>query len=261
MARSPDPPLPRAGVPRVGSTKALFDDGPIPYTFTNPEDRSQTVEGVVTVDDLVEFIYSNQGSLGGNGILPSFLQAMVEGGPEAAAEVLGQKKGSALLISRTATKNPIAYAMHSAMVCSDDPVRSADDVKTDGVGRYATLFGQIAAKEYVELCSLVNVRALPDSTDVDVTTDVPVLLLSGTLDVQTPEFRTREVADALPNAEMVVFPGRSHVQIAGANLCASSIMTQFVLDPTADLKTRCVKKTQAVPFAPPQDAGAKSERN
>ena len=60
-----------------------------------------------------------------------------------------------------------------------------------------------------------------------------MLLLSGDLDVATPTFRSQEVADALPNATLVVFPGRTHVQIAGANICAGQIMTQFVLDPTA----------------------------
>ena len=43
-----------------------------------------------------------------------------------------------------------------------------------------------------------------------------MLLLSGDLDVATPTFRSQEVADALPNATLVVFPGRTHVQIAGS---------------------------------------------
>ena len=141
--------------------------------------------------------------------------------------------------------------MHMAMVCSDDPVKSADELKLDGAGRYATLHGQAVAATYAQFCSLINVKELPDSTDVDVTTDVPTLLLSGNLDVATPTFHSQEVADALPNATMVVFPGRTHVQIAGANLCAGEIMTQFVLEPTAKLDTSCVAEAPVVGFGLP----------
>ncbi len=102
-------------------------------------------------------------------------------------------------------------------------------------------------------------QELPDSTDVDVTTDVPTLLLSGDLDVATPTFRSQEVADALPNATMVVFPGRTHVQIAGVNLCAGQMMTQFVLDPTAPLDTSCVAEAPVVGFVLPDGTSSKEE--
>jgi pimeloyl-ACP methyl ester carboxylesterase len=170
---------------------------------------------------------------------------------------LGAQKASNLLASRTATAGAYAFLMHVAMVCSDDPVKSADEVKLDGAGRYATLFGQANAEEYVQLCSLNGVQELPDSTDVDVTTDVPVLLLSGSLDVATPTFRSQEVADALPDATLVVFPGRTHVQIAGANLCAGQIMTQFVLDPTATLDTSCLEDAPVVGFVLPDGSSSK----
>ena len=90
--------------------------------------------------------------------------------------------------------------MHAAMVCSDDPVHSTSDVITEGTGRYATAFGESTAEEYVVMCSVLDVEELPDSTGVDVRRDVPVLLLSGSLDVATPAYRCQIVADALPNA-------------------------------------------------------------
>lgn len=241
----------------VDAALALFDDGPLPYTFTDPNDPSLTVKGEVTVNDMVGFIYGNQATLAGIAGLPAYLSALVEGGAETVAGFLGAQKGSNLLASRTATAGAYAVLMHAAMVCSDDPVKSADEVKLDGAGRYATLFGQANAEEYVQLCSLIGVQELPDSTDVDVTTDVPVLLLSGSLDVATPTFRSQEVADALPNAALVVFPGRTHVQIAGANACASQIMTQFVLDPTAPLDISCLAEAPVVGFVLPDGSSSK----
>lgn len=241
----------------VDAALALFDDGPLPYTYTDPADPSLTVDVEVTVNDMVNFIHSNQGSLAGISGLPAYLSGLVEGGAEAVAGFLGAQKASNLLASRTATAGAYAFLMHVAMVCSDDPVKSADEVKLDGAGRYATLFGQAAAEEYVQLCSLIGVQELPDSTDVNVTTDVPVLLLSGSLDVATPAFRSQEVADALPNASLVVFPGRTHVQIAGVNLCASQVMTQFVLDPTAPLDISCLAEAPVVGFVLPDGSSSK----
>lgn len=209
------------------------------------------------MNDMVGFIYAEQGGLAGIAGLPSFLKGFVEGGAEAVTGYLGAQKGSSLLASRTATTAGITLLMHTAMVCSDDPVKSVDEVKLDGAGRYATLFGQVKGTQYVQLCSLIDVQGLPDSTDVDVTLDVPVLLLSGDLDVATPTFRSQEVADALPNATLAVFPGRSHVQIAGANICAGQIMTQFVLDPTAKLDTSCLDEAPVVGFVLPDGSGSK----
>ncbi|WP_129671858.1 alpha/beta fold hydrolase [Candidatus Chloroploca sp. Khr17] len=241
----------------VDAALALFDNGPLPYTYTDPNDPSLTIEGEVTLDDMVNFIYGNQGSLAGIAGLPSYLSALVDGGAEAVAAFLGAQKGGTIVASRTAMKGEIALLMHMAMVCSDDPVKSADELKLDGTGRYASLFGQTVADQYVQFCSLINVKELPDSTDIPVTTDVPTLLLSGDLDVATPTFRSQEVADALPDATLVVFPGRTHVQIAGANLCAGQVMTQFVLDPTATLDTSCLAEAPVVGFVLPDGSSSK----
>ena len=241
----------------VDAALALFDKGPLPYTYTDPNDPSVTIKGEVTVDDMVGLIYGQQGTRTGALSLPAFLAQLAEGGAETVAEVLGSSKAGNLIASRTATTSPMSLLMHLAMVCSDDPVKSADEVKLDGAGRYATLFGQAGGAEYAEFCSLIKVKALPDATDVDVTLDVPTLLLSGDLDVATPTFRSQEVADALPNATLVVFPGRTHVQIAAANICAAQVMTQFVLDPTTKPDTSCVKEAPVLGFVLPDGSSSK----
>ncbi|MCA9869686.1 MAG: hypothetical protein KC487_04820, partial [Anaerolineae bacterium] len=181
----------------VDAALALFDNGPLPYTYTDPGDPSLTIEGEVTVQDMVGLIYGQQGDRIGAMSLPATLAQLTEGGAEATAQILGSIKASKLLASREAANSPMALLMHVAMVCSDDPVHSVDEVNIEGVGKYAQLFGQAGAEEYAQFCSLIDVQELPDSTDVAVTTDVPALLLSGDLDVATPTFRSQEVADAL----------------------------------------------------------------
>jgi len=86
------------------------------------------------------------------------------------------------------------------------------------------------------------------------------LLLSGDLDVATPPFRSQIVADALPNATHLVFPGRTHVQLAGVNLCAFQIASQFILDPGATLDTSCMQNAQVLGFVLP-DGSMSTDRD
>jgi D-alanyl-D-alanine carboxypeptidase len=235
----------------VDAALALFDDGPLPFTYTDPDDPALTIEGEVTAQDMADYIYGQQGSRIGTFSLPALLSVLTEGGADQVVEILGAGKAEQLIAGRDADTDSITMLMHLAMVCSDDPVHSAAEVILDGVGAYAALHGQGLGEFYEQLCSLINVTELPDATDVDVTTDVPTLLLTGDLDVATPTFRSQIVADALPNATLVTFPGTTHVQIGGINLCAAQVMTQFVLDPTAELDMSCVEETTLLGFVLP----------
>lgn len=231
---------------------ALFEEGPIPYSYADPSDPSVIIEGVVTVDDMVALIYEMQGSVIGAFSMPATLQILSDGGVDQVVEVLGQKKGASLIASRDASgESGMAMLMHATMVCSDDPVHSLDDVITDGTGPYATRFGKSMAREYVLLCSLLDIEELPDRTDVDVSVDIPVLLLSGGLDVATPSYRSEIVADALPNATFLIFPGRTHVQLAGVNLCAFEILSQFTRNPNAPMDAGCMQSAPAMGFVLP----------
>jgi pimeloyl-ACP methyl ester carboxylesterase len=177
---------------------------------------------------------------------------MVRGGRASMAATLGQIKGNQLLAQRGATADGMAIVMHLAVVCSDDPVRSVDDLVVDGVrSRYARLMGQAFAKDYTASCATIGVPELPAATDVDVRTDVPTLILSGGLDAATPTFRSEVVAKVLPNARLVVFPAGTHVQLGAVNRCAAKIMTAFVRDPGAPLPLDCVEESRFPGFVLP----------
>ena len=92
---------------------------------------------------------------------------------------------------------------------------------------------------------------LPDITDVNVSVDIPVLVLSGSLDVSTPAYRSQIVADALPNATHLVFPGRTHVQLSGINLCAFNVLSQFTRNPKGALDTSCMQNAPVMGFSLP----------
>jgi pimeloyl-ACP methyl ester carboxylesterase len=235
----------------VDAALALFDDGPIPFTYTDPADPSLTVEVEVTVEDMVNRIHAAQGDKSGTFSLPAILDLLVQSGRDVVAQELGGSKAAAILAAKDRTAGELAWLMHLAVVCSDDPVGSVDDVDTEGVSRYAELLGVEAARGYARYCDLVDVAPLPGSTDAPVTTDVPTILLSGGLDVATPTFRSQEVADALPNATLVVFPGFTHVQLGQDNACAFDVLRQFVSDPSAELDLSCVEGSPVFPFVLP----------
>jgi pimeloyl-ACP methyl ester carboxylesterase len=131
--------------------------------------------------------------------------------------------------------------MHMAVVCSDDPVTSAEDLIIDtDASSYARVYGKSALEEYLELCAAVDVPSLPDSTDVDVATDVPTLILAGDLDARTPVIRSELVAANLPRATIVEFPEGTHVQLGEINKCAGQILLAFLDDPNATPDTDCI---------------------
>lgn len=236
----------------VEAALALFDDGPLAFRYADPADPALVVEGDLTVDDMVSLIHEMQGSAIGAFSLPATLHAFSSGDTEQVVEVLAERRGSALLASRDApAESGMAMLMHAAMVCSDDPVHSSSDVITTGTGRYATAFGESVAEDYFLMCSVLDIEELPDSTDVDVRVEVPVLLLSGNLDVATPAFRSQIVADALPNSTHLIFPGRTHVQLSGINLCAFEVMAAFTRNPDAPLDSSCVENDRVLGFVLP----------
>ncbi len=202
--------------------------------------------------DLLSTIYGMQGDKIGVMSLPALLDAMVRDWRASMAATLGQIKGQQPLAQRGAAAGGMAILMHLAVVCSDDPVRTVDDLVVDGVrSRYALLMGQAFAKDYAGSCATIGVPELPASTDVDVRTDVPTLILSGGLDAATPTFRSEVVAKVLPNARLVVFPAGTHVQLGAINLCAAKIMTAFVRDPGAALPLECVEESRFPGFVLP----------
>ena len=151
-----------------------------------------------------------------------------------------------------------ATLMHFAMICSDDPPRSLDELETAGFGRYEVLLARNAAALYVEMCDLLDLPELPARFDLPVTTDVPVLVLSGGLDVQTPTFVSQSVVDQLPNATHFVFPAGFHVQVTSVNECAIRIAREFIADPSAPPGFSCVTQARPLSFLGPDLARSDS---
>lgn len=142
--------------------------------------------------------------------------------------------------------------MHAAVVCSEDPVSAEDEVLLpDGsVYEIAVEHAREGIISYGSMCSLFDVAPI-DETDENVSTDLPVLILSGALDPATPNFRSEEVADVLPNSFSFLFPYGSHVQARPTSNCAVEIIAQFVADPATEPDASCIDTLPALEFVLP----------
>ena len=106
---------------------ALFDDGPLEAAYTDPE-SGEELRFQVRRSDFVSFVYTQMQSKYGVQALPWVLDLVVSGGRETMAQVLAEEIGSDIVSQRDEGGSGIATVMHYAVVCSDDPVRSVDEV-------------------------------------------------------------------------------------------------------------------------------------
>lgn len=237
---------------------AMFDAGPLTGTYADPE-SGETLEIEARRIDFLHWVYGMIGSKYGAPSLPFTLNMIVSGGKPLMAEAMASDLGPKILSQRAGDPGGLASLMHYAVVCSDDPVHSVDDVVIeDGTSPLAREWAQAVAREYVIACPIVDVPALPDETDVDVAVDVPTLLLSGGLDAATPTYRSEIVERALPDARMVVFPAGTHVQLGAMNECAVAIMVSFLDDRSAPLQTDCLSEFRWSGFLMPEALGLSS---
>ena len=77
-------------------------------------------------------------------------------------------------------------------------------------------------------------------------TSLPVLLVSGSLDAITPPTSAELVAQNMPNAHQLTFPGTGH-GVAVQSLSASTVMNGFLNSPQA-FDQACVSAITVAPF-------------
>lgn len=89
-------------------------------------------------------------------------------------------------------------------------------------------------------CDVVDVPDAPASEAEPVASEIPTLVLNGTLDAVTPPGWARRAADALGDAQLVLVPGLGHDAVTDP--CSVSIVAAFLADPTARVDTSCTEE-------------------
>ncbi|MHC4948082.1 MAG: alpha/beta hydrolase [Planctomycetota bacterium] len=145
-----------------------------------------------------------------------------------------------------ALRDMIAFGMLLCVTCSEDIPRI--DPAAIGPATEGTFLGDIRVRQQMAVCATWPRSDLPAGFGEPVRSDVPVLLLSGSLDPVTPPRWGEAAVRHLARGRHVVVPGSHGV----SGPCVESLMRAFLDAGTADgLDTSCAEAMRLPPFRRP----------
>jgi pimeloyl-ACP methyl ester carboxylesterase len=134
--------------------------------------------------------------------------------------------------------------MFYAVACIEDaPMISSEEIDQES---NESLFAG-SAKRFLEVCSAWPKRETPSVVHAPVSSDVPVLMLSGEVDPITPPRHAEQLAASLDNDLHLIFQDMGHGN--SSNQCAAKILDLFIESASIDdLETECVDSVEPPPF-------------
>jgi pimeloyl-ACP methyl ester carboxylesterase len=164
---------------------------------------------------------------------------------------LGDTRGlvETIVAYRRALDAGIAFGMHLSVMCSEDaprmdPTHAAASDRGTALGDYRVAQLAAACNEWIR-------GDVPRDYAEPVRSDVPALLVSGTLDPNTNERWGEEAARYLTRATHVVIPNLSHGFSSIAE-CGANFIAAFVAAASADgVDFSCKDHVQLPPFVLP----------
>lgn len=150
-----------------------------------------------------------------------------------------------------------SWGMYISVMCHDEYPFNDRATFEDIINPYPALAGMFTDFEVgglpFEGCPVWGVEAADPVLSTPVSSDIPTLILTGELDpIVHPEYGSL-AAENLPNSTLYVFTGVGHGGSSGGD-CPMTILTSFVLDPTAPPDDACVADMARPPFVLPVDA-------
>lgn len=106
------------------------------------------------------------------------------------------------------------YGLH-AMALATDIASGASTERLQLIERQAkeSLFEEVINQPYKDLLKALDIPELGDEFRSDFTSSTPTLLLSGTLDMNTPPYQAERLRWSLPNAHHIIVQNAGHEQI------------------------------------------------
>ncbi len=140
----------------------------------------------------------------------------------------------------------MSIGMHNAVVCTEDaPYFASEQIGRDALD--ATYIGPVQLDALEAICSVWPAGVLDEEFKTPVTTDVPVLLLSGAADPVTPPRYAELAAVNLDHARLLTGVRQGHGQAPRG--CMPEIIAQFVdAADVRDLDADCFDRVYAMPF-------------
>ncbi len=145
----------------------------------------------------------------------------------------------------------ISLGMYYAVQCHEEaPFTSLAEFQA-ALDAYPELATRYRLEQSVlNVCNIVDVGAAAPLENAPVTSDVPVLLLSGEYDPITPPVWAAQAAAALSNAYHYTFPGVGH-GVYAAGTCPRAMMAAFLADPRTPPEAACIDEMGAPRWAAP----------
>ncbi|RTE86253.1 MULTISPECIES: alpha/beta hydrolase [Gammaproteobacteria] len=141
-------------------------------------------------------------------------------------------------------EQPLYMGLMLSVVCQEDVHRYTDeDWATE---RASTFFSDATISTFTQMCAGWPVEPVGEEAYQPVSSEHPILLLSGGQDPVTPPYWGELAAETLPNAQHLVAQNGGHT-IAG-HTCANDLVSDFIADPEAELDASCLEETQVLPF-------------
>ncbi len=139
----------------------------------------------------------------------------------------------------------LAIGMHLSVVCAEDLPRisAADRVEADAGG----FLGAAMFDAQYAACAFWPRGDVPEGYHAPVSSDRPVLILSGADDPVTPPTWGDHVAPGLPNSVHIVVPGAGHITLGRG--CVPTIVAAFLRTASvAGLDGSCTEALTRPPF-------------
>ena len=175
------------------------------------------------------------------GLVPSLVARLV-GGDEAASQLLAVL-GVELSVYSLGSS---ALGTYFAVTCADRLPFTSGPPAPDEVGPFAAA---VIGEGVAAGCEQWPVAPSPPSVAEPVTSDLPVLLLSGRFDPITPPDFAAAAAEHLAAATLVVRDGSSH-GTWGFDGCINRIVDDFVADPSSPVDTSCAEELRPLGWIP-----------
>ncbi len=141
-----------------------------------------------------------------------------------------------------------AWGMRYSVWCVEEmPFQNRSLIKNQITTSYPKLGGFGIQSNFPAICDIWKVKSASRIENEPVKSNIPVLVLAGEYDPDTPATWGKLAAQTLPNSRFFELPGMSHVPTFGSN-CAQELATAFFDNPQSSLDSQCVKKMPALKF-------------
>lgn len=149
-------------------------------------------------------------------------------------------------MTMVAMADMLSLGMHNAVMCTED-IPYFDEMTIDFDGIASSYMGMLQLDALQAICSVWPKGPIDEAFKVPLSTDMPVLLLSGDADPITPPAYAELAAAELSNSLHLVGEHQGHGQIGIG--CTRRLVADFIA--TADpktLDTECLEDSFVMPF-------------